>query len=135
MYHLNEEKMFHDVVDNVAIVIDFSTGVYFGFNTFGTAVLDAALAGGTAEEIASAVRNQNNCPENIIGIITDFLCGLVENQILLSDDDKGSPVEIPAQASRDGFIPTFERFSEVQDLILADPIHEVDPEQGWPAPK
>jgi len=27
---------------------------------------------------------------------------------------------------------TLDEFAEVQDLIMADPVHEVDVEMGWP---
>ena len=32
----------------------------------------------------------------------------------------------------DGFTLVLDEFSEVQDLILADPVHDVDVEKGWP---
>ena len=28
----------------------------------------------------------------------------------------------------------FERFTDMQDLLVLDPIHEVDEEAGWPKP-
>ena len=28
----------------------------------------------------------------------------------------------------------FERFNDMQDLLILDPIHEVDEEAGWPKP-
>lgn len=132
MYKLNEEKMFYDVADGVAIVIDFSTGVYFGFNKFGTGILDSAIAGGSSKTISEAVKELQGCPENIEETINEFVGKLLNEQILIENDAEEITVEIKDDFIEEGFVPEFEVFSEVQDLILADPIHEVDPEQGWP---
>jgi hypothetical protein len=29
----------------------------------------------------------------------------------------------------------FEAYDDIQDLLLSDPIHDVDPVQGWPKPR
>ena len=39
-YALNESKMFMDIEDGVAIIINSETGIYYGFNAFGTSVLN-----------------------------------------------------------------------------------------------
>jgi hypothetical protein len=31
--------------------------------------------------------------------------------------------------------PVLEVYTDMQDLLLLDPIHEVDEEAGWPSPK
>ena len=38
-------------------------------------------------------------------------------------------------AFAEGFDLTLDEFSEVQDLLLADPVHDVDVEEGWPVLK
>ncbi len=132
MFKLNEEKMFHDVADGIAVVINFTTGVYYGFNPFGTAVLDCLLAGGSPELIAEAARQVSGCPDNIDSIILSFVENLKEKEILLETAGMPSASAMPPVITADSFIPEIEEFTEVQDLILADPIHEVDPEKGWP---
>ena len=39
-YVLNEEKMFADVTDGIAIIINSETGIYYGLNGLGTAVYE-----------------------------------------------------------------------------------------------
>ena len=31
--------------------------------------------------------------------------------------------------------PVFERFTDMGDLLLLDPVHEAEDEKGWPHPK
>ena len=50
-YVLNEEKMFADVTDGIAIIINSETGIYYGLNGFGTAVYENLMNGSTKSEI------------------------------------------------------------------------------------
>ena len=38
MYKLNESKMFADVTNNVAIIINSETGIYYGINNCGSII-------------------------------------------------------------------------------------------------
>lgn len=135
MYKLNEEKMFYDVADGVAVIIDFTTGIYFGFNSFGTAVIDALLSGADEKLLAEALLKKSGCPADIENTVAVFSAKLLEKEILVKCDGEPSTVEIKDEFLNEGFDPEFEEFSEVQDLIMADPIHEVDASKGWPEVK
>ena len=135
MYKLNEEKMFYDVADGVAVIIDFTTGVYFGFNSFGTAVIDALLSGADEKLLAEALLKKSGCPADIENTVADFSAKLLEKEIIVKCDGEASACEVKDEFLSEGFKPEFDEFSEVQDLIMADPIHEVDASQGWPEVK
>lgn len=132
MYKLNEEKMFYDVADNVAIVINYTTGVYYSFNQFGSSILDHLLAGENEAKIIEDANKINGCPDNIGIVIKDFIEKLKAKEILV--EAAGDPVfsDLSPITAADDFVPEFDEFTEMQDLILADPIHEVNPDQGWP---
>lgn len=55
-YVLNEEKMFADVTDGIAIIINSETGIYYGLNGFGTAVYENLMNGSSVAEILSALK-------------------------------------------------------------------------------
>ena len=42
---INDEKMFYDIADGQAIVINYLTGMYYGMSSLGSAVLDLILKG------------------------------------------------------------------------------------------
>jgi hypothetical protein len=43
--------------------------------------------------------------------------------------------DAPATLALDGDLPVLESFSDMQSLLLLDPVHEVDDQQGWPKTK
>ena len=70
-----------------------------------------------------------------LGIILLILLGLallILLLVLLVPIHYSAAAEIPESAFADGFELTLDEFAEVQDLLLADPVHDVDVDQGWP---
>ena len=69
------------------------------------------------------------------GSLSGFLKALLAEQLIRRAPGSlapSAPIESlapwPADALR------FERFTDMQDLLVLDPIHEVDEEAGWPKP-
>ena len=133
MYQLNEEKMFFDIADGQAVVINFVSGMYYGTTVLGSVILERLVKGCVPEEIAGAVKALPGCPEDFDSQFSTFITKLRDKEILLDGEPhSGGGEEIDHVALADGFGLTLDEFSEVQDLILADPVHDVDVEQGWP---
>lgn len=136
MYQLNSEKMFFDIADNQAVIINTETGVYYGTSSLGSAVTERLITGVSSENVLAAIKRLPNCPENIKETFEDFIKLLVEKEILLpAPTVAGGDEDFQEVALTDGFILSIDEFSEVQDLLLADPVHEVDVEMGWPVLK
>ena len=132
MYKLNEEKMFYDMAEGQAIVINFTTGMYYGTSSLGSAVLDALLAGAAVSDILTAVQMLPGCPADMQEQLNAFISRLIEMEIIVPADDISGVCSIDSTSLTDGFALTVDEFTEVQDLILADPVHDVEVEQGWP---
>jgi len=132
MYKLNEEKMFYDMAEGQAIVINFTTGMYYGTSSLGSAVLDSLLSGAAVEDVCKAIQALPGCPDDMAVQLDTFIGRLLEKEIIVPGDAAGAACAIDASSLADGFDLTVDEFAEVQDLILADPVHDVDVEQGWP---
>lgn len=136
MYRINEEKMYYDMADNQAIVINFVTGMYYGSNLLGSVVLDRLQAGASVDAVLTALGALPGCPADIAEQLSVFIDQLKKMEILVSGPAAtagGEPID--PSALGDGFCFTLDEFAEAQDLLLADPIHDVDVAQGWPVLK
>lgn len=133
MYKLNSEKMFFDIADGQAVVINYITGMYYGTNVLGSVVLERLIKGNAIADIASALKSLPDCPDDMEGRLTAFAARLVEMEILVpGETTSGGDEPVDQTIVADGFDLPLDEFAEVQDLLLADPIHDVDVEQGWP---
>lgn len=133
-YRLNDEKMFLDSAEGATIVIEFTSGSYFGFSSLASVLVDKLAHGVDDRDVLSSVLKLDGCPDSFEKDFTDFCSQLLQKEIIVpGNDDIASEVfEISESALGDGFeLKCFEN-KELQDLIMADPVHDVDPESGWP---
>ena len=131
-YQLNDAKMFADVTDGTAIIINSLTGIYYGMNGFGTCVYENFLARSSSSEILAAIKELSQVPENVDKAFEEFISSLVEWEIIIPAETTSRIPEIdPKIAKADNYIPTCTAYQDVQELLFADPIHEVDVDEGW----
>jgi hypothetical protein len=128
---LNEAKMFSDIADGIAIVINSETGVYYGMNNFGTAVFENLLQGASTEDILTAAKKLPGAPDDLEQRLQDFVEQLKGFEILMEGEGNGSADLDAATLGEDGFALKVQEYNDAQELLLADPIHEVKENKGW----
>lgn len=132
-YQLNDAKMFADVTDGVAIIINSLTGVYYGMNGLGTEMFDALLKGASDADVLAAFQALPGAPADGDARLRDFIGQLLAFEIIVpSTTVSTAPVTLVLKdAVYDAFMPTCNEYNDVQELLFADPIHEVKEEEGW----
>ena len=132
-YQLNDAKMFADVTDGTAIVINSLTGIYYGMNGFGTCIFENLQSGSSVPDILAAAKAIPGAPQELETIFGQFVDSLVGYEIVIPAERTSpvAPMIDPEIAKADGFIPLCDEYQDVQDLLFADPIHEVDVDMGW----
>ena len=131
-YALNESKMFMDVEDGVAIIINSETGIYYGFNAFGTSVLEALSQGADTEAVLNNILSLPNAPADLKDKFFAFVSELTENEILVEGPSQSVEIALSAAvALNDEFELSVQSYTDAQEMLLADPIHEVKEEIGW----
>lgn len=130
-YALNDEKMFADITDGIAIVINSETGIYYGFNGLGSAVLQNIINGVAIEKILASLQSAG-APADIETKLKAFVADMQAKDMLIVASDNGADADIDAGiAKEDNFELKLDEYNDAQEMLLADPIHEVKEEQGW----
>lgn len=131
-YVLNEAKMFSDIADGIAIVINSETGIYYGMNGFGTQVFGSLMDDASAESIVTALKALPDTPDDMEIRFNAFVDELKNFEIILEGGNGTGAVNIDANTAKtDEFSLTVQEFNDAQELLLADPIHEVKEDSGW----
>ena len=137
MYRLNDSKVFYDIAEGQAVVINFTNGSYYEFSSLGSEVMDRLAKGADPAEVLRTIQALPDCPADMAQTMEEFLSRLLEFEIFVKEDGAGSGGgdPIPAIALEEGFAVTVAEHAEVQDILMADPVHDVDVDMGWPIMK
>lgn len=130
-YVLNEEKMFADITDGIAIVINSETGIYYGMNALGTAVFENLINGASVENVLAALKALPNVPADIENNLNAFVEAIVAKELVVAGAANDKEAQIAAEAAAEGFDINVSEYNDAQELLLADPIHEVKEDTGW----
>lgn len=130
-YVLNEDKMFADITDGIAIVINSETGIYYGMNELGTAVFGNLINGASVEKVLAALKALPNVPADIENRLNAFIEAIVAKELVLAGAANDKEVQIAAETVAEGFDINVSEYNDAQELLLADPIHEVKEDTGW----
>ena len=129
---VDSENVVHEEVEGEVIAIDLSGGSYYSLSGSGPIIWATLATGAEESEICTAVAAAYGVDEEQVrGPVGDLLAELREHGLVVpTEDEDGSAPSIPSQ---DGEFkaPVFERYDDMKDYFLLDPIHEVSP-QGWP---
>ena len=131
-YVLNEDKMFVDITDGIAIVINSETGIYYGMNGFSTSVFENLQKGVSVEDVLSALKGIGGMPGDVEARLNAFVTDLKRKEILTDGTESGDRAEVDAKAAKeDNFELSVQAYDDAQEMLLADPIHEVKEDMGW----
>jgi hypothetical protein len=129
-------NIMHETIDNEVVIVNLDNGSYYSFDGVGGRIwqmmceerisletlISKVKAGyaGDADQIAVAVR--------------DFVQRLRHEELIRveTDGEEKDEVEPASKEPVSDFIaPVLNKYTDMEALLLADPIHEVQ-EQGWP---
>jgi hypothetical protein len=124
-YRIREPFVAHERVDDEVVAIDFSSGSYFSLRG-PTAAAWSALDGSEARDVDRVVAAlaEPHPGEAEPGRVQGLLDRLTSDGLLERTGDAG-----PESADLGAL--AYEHFTDMEDLILLDPVHDVS-QAGWP---
>jgi hypothetical protein len=113
-----------EAFDGEAVLVHMGTGCYFSLNASATAIWALLQDGRSSAAIAASLGWELPPVEAFV----ERLCA--EMLVEAIESDAGvTGVDAPPGASE----PVLQRFSDMQDLLMLDPIHDIDLDgDGWP---
>ena len=137
MFVFNENRVYADDADGQFVILNYVTGEYYAFDKASSAVLRALTSGCSSESVIRELQKLYGEDCTIAEKIEGFLSEMISLEILTPSGDEGGDAGPLLAVMEDETMPDllFERHTDVADLLLMDPIHEVDEQMGWPVPK
>ena len=131
----NHPAVVDEMIDGEVVVIDLHTGSYFSLVESAAVIWASLAARPTHDEVAANLgRVYDAEPEQCFAASGAFLDALVAEGLVVQVDGEAAPGPTPDLPAASGPLPEprFEKFDDMQQLILLDPVHEIDETVGWP---
>lgn len=131
----NDTQLSAETFETEIVVIHFLRGTYFSLRGAAMALWQWLKEGADEATLAELLATRYGlAPERGRAEVANTLARLREYELVVDSDLPAPPRDRYAMtAGPDGFeTPVVEAFEDLQELIAIDPVHEVDPMQGWP---
>ena len=143
-FRINAPTVIHETFDDEVVIIDFDTGSYYSLDGVGVAVWGIIGSGAALEEIIRILASRYGVTrEAIENPVAQLVAELQRENLIVADEattrtstsgpamqlDLAPGVETPSFEAL-----TLHKYTDMQELLLLDPIHDVD-EAGWPNPR
>jgi hypothetical protein len=129
----------YEQLDDDVIAIHLETGMYYAFDGVAADCWSGVAAHASVDDIAAALGARFGVStDRALDDVAAFVTGLVGERLVV-DDPEPPGLDAPAwattyaQRQRPGAYapPLVQRYDDLDDLLMLDPIHEVD-DAGWP---
>ena len=131
IYEISGANIVHEVINDEVVAVNLDSGKYYSIRSIGAYIWGALVSGHSSETITSELSLYY--PGNSTLILTDFesfVEQLTEENLIKKCNGPESKTKIEAPII-EYQSPTIEAYSDMQEILLLDPVHDVD-ESGWP---
>ncbi|HEX4521318.1 MAG TPA: PqqD family protein [Gaiellaceae bacterium] len=134
-FKVNTPPVIHQTLDGEVIVVDLDSGTYFSIAGTGAEVWAAVEAGLELDQTIELMAGRYDADRTRIAeAVTRFVDELAEQKLIApAEQAAAAPAVAPMPSNGTAAFedPVLNRYTDMQELLMLDPIHEVD-EQGWP---
>lgn len=139
-FRVNAPDVVHEIIEGEAVIVNLAKGSYYSLDKIGAEIWDLIVNGLTVDQIVDAIafRYKGN-RDPIQEGVHQLLERLQQEQLIAAHQGPQESVvdsaSTTAGSSPQGDIlfekPKLNKYTDMEDLLLLDPIHDVD-ETGWP---
>lgn len=133
VYKFNAPRMIHETIEKETVVIDTETGVYFSITGSGYLIMQMLDQGAPMVDLAARLAATFGIDAaSLRPQVADFVAQLLTEEMIVPAEEAPGAVAALVFADGESYAPPIlEKFTDMHDLLLMDPIHDVS-DQGWP---
>jgi hypothetical protein len=122
----------HETIEGEVIIVNLDKGLYFSTDGVGACIWAMIVAGRTADEILFWANAAFAAGDAVDTDVAEFIDDLRENELVhggaeAPEGDFDAPAAPVTYAK-----PTLHVYADMEELLLLDPIHDVNDDAGWP---
>jgi hypothetical protein len=136
VFTINAPSVVHEIIDGEAVIVNMANGKYYSIDKVGADIWGLIENGANLSQIIEIVSHlYEGSRDGIETSIKRLIAEMEEEALILAKESTDSTAYTPAPApSRQKLQfedPILHKYTDMEELLLLDPIHDVD-ETGWP---
>jgi hypothetical protein len=136
-YRVNGPDVVHETIDGEVVVVNLKNGTYYSTEHSGTDIWSGIERGLSLKNIICALKSRySGPPDEIEAGVELMLSQLLQEKLIVAceqpSDAAGSEWLAATQVTRFE-APVIQKYTDMEELLALDPIHEVG-DAGWPQP-
>jgi hypothetical protein len=139
-FRVNTPTVTHETIDGEAVIINLDSGNYYSLVELGSFIWGLIEKGASASEVQNVLLQTYHCDAaDVDRGVNELLTQLQQENLIVPVDGAASEAIDQVLPSANGHEkpsfnpPMLHKYSDMQELLLLDPIHDVD-DAGWPKP-
>jgi Coenzyme PQQ synthesis protein D (PqqD) len=136
-YAVNSPPVVHESFGDEAVIVNLNSGAYYSLEKSGLAIWNLIVAGASIGEIVDQISvRYAGARADIVAAVLELISSLRREE-LIQPAAETNHAGIATDANSNGGDkiafepPLLNKFTDVEDLLVLDPIHDVDA-AGWP---
>lgn len=142
VYRINTSQVVFESFEEEIVLINLDNGNYYSLSGSAADIWRLIERGVSIPGIVARLGEVYHAEEDILGLEVERFIGELGAESLIvpsversgSSESEGPLPSGPGPGDAPFLAPRLERYTDMQDLLLLDPIHDVD-ESGWPKAK
>jgi hypothetical protein len=132
-FQVNSPYVISETIQGETIIIHLNTGTYYSLQGSGAEVWEAVGGAATAAEVGTDLAQRYGIDTGEAEAQVSALIADLQAEELIAPSSADARMVPAATAAAEGpFVaPTLAKYTDMQDLVLLDPVHEVG-DAGWP---
>lgn len=132
-YCLNSPEVVSETIDGEAVVVNLAEGIYYSLQDSATDIWELLLSGLALDDVLAHLERRFEAPRATLQSELSRFLGELRQEGLLRERPEPATAQPSELAAPKPFQPPrLERFTDMQELLALDPIHQVDEARGWP---
>ncbi len=132
-YRINSPHIAYETLDGEVFIINAKNGMYFVASGYAAVIWNAIAAGYSLANLQQAFAQAQVFADNY-NVLQAYITDLINEELISIVD--AAPVEtidvLVIEKQNHVNEPTLIKYSDLQELVALDPIHDVSINQGWP---
>lgn len=127
-------------IEGEVVIVNLNNGNYYSLAQSGSLIWAGIQQRATMGELRDWLHQRYTGDAEVMELELERLVQALEEEDLIRrlpphEAQPASAPPLPAEGQTTYQTPVFERFTDMGDLLLLDPVHETEEEKGWPHAK